>query len=413
MDINLPSESNSKPFTYIARQPILDLKGDLIAFELLYRNSTSNFYPSSVSPEEATQAILVEHFLTSTGSLLEGKLGFVNFDENSLMSGLVYDFPPNDVVIEILETCEPTDLLFEKCRELKERGYLIALDDYEPDERWERFYPFVDYIKLDIQALSIPKCLFLIRSLKEFDIKFLAEKVETYEEFEKTKRCGFELFQGYFFTKPQIIKNIKLSSSTSDLIELSKIVSASEFEYTQIEKIISRSAAMSFQVLKYANNTGVRNPIKDLKQALAYLGNDKIKKFSSYAMMTQLGADKPSILHCSALYRAKFIENIASLFQKTEVTDLAYLCGLLSLVDAMLDMKMNVIMSEVNLDKSLVTALVSKQGLLGNILLLTEALEVSDWSAIRSLCITLGIEEHEVIAMAIEADLWVSELEST
>lgn len=408
--MDCPTENKRKPYTYIARQPILDLKGGLVAYELLYRNSSSNVYPSSVSPEEATQKILAEHFLASTGNLLEGQLGFVNFDEQSLMSGLVYDFPPNDVVIEILETCEPTDHLLSLIQELKGKGYLIALDDYEPDKRWERFYPFVNYIKLDIQALSIPKCSFLIQELKEFNIKFLAEKVETYKEFELTKACGFQLFQGYFFTKPQLIKNTQFFSSTADLIELSKIVSASDFDYTQIEKIISRSTAMSFQVLKYVNNTGVKNPIKNIKQALAYLGQDKIKKFSSYVMMTQFGSDKPSVLYHTALYRAKFLESMASLLKRDDVVDLAYLCGLLSLIDAMLDIEMYAIMKELSLDKLLVSALINKEGFLGNMLLLVAALEVSDWCVIERMCLEIGVREHDVIDKAVETDLWVREL---
>lgn len=413
MDFNSPPRDKNKAYTYIARQPILDVKGNVVAYELLYRDSNNNFFPSSVSSEEATKKILTDHFLASTETLLEGRLGFVNFDERSLESGLVYDFPASDVVIEILETCEPTDQLFNLMKELKKMGYVIALDDFEPDNRWERFYSLVDYIKLDIQALSIPKCVSLIQSLKEFNIKFLAEKVETYEEFEKTKRCGFELFQGYFFTKPELIKNNKLSSSTTDLLELSKIVSASEFDYIKIEQIISRSTTMSFQVLKYANNTGVKNPIKDLKQALAYLGNDRIKKFSSYAMMTQLGSEKLPVLHRAALHRAKFLEGIVGLLKKDSITDLAYLCGLLSLVDAMLDMDIHVIVKGINLDNLIVSALVKREGLLGEILLLAEALDVSDWSVIGDMCTNIGVRDHEVIAIAVDTNLWVRELELT
>ncbi|MBE4253880.1 EAL domain-containing protein [Vibrio parahaemolyticus] len=164
--INLNMHENCN--VYVAKQPIFDTNKNTVAFELLYRNSSDNRYPSGVSHIDATKLILAEQFLSSTGTFLEGRDGFINFDVEALRERLVFNFPAEKIVVEILETCSPDDELFDIVLELHQAGYRIALDDFVPSTEWERFYPFVDIIKIDIQECSLLKASFFYRSYETF-----------------------------------------------------------------------------------------------------------------------------------------------------------------------------------------------------------------------------------------------------
>ncbi len=192
-------------YSYVARQPILDKQKLTIGYELLFRDGPKNTFPE-VEPELATSRLLSDHFLSMHYSTLGNKLGFVNFPYTSLVNLVPTLFPKDSLVVEVLEDCEPTDELLEAIQHLSESGYTIALDDFIPTKAWKRFLPYVSIIKFDIRSVPIEKAAIYIQSLSHFDIRFLAEKVETYEEFEKAMDAGFHLFQGYFFSKPEMIQ---------------------------------------------------------------------------------------------------------------------------------------------------------------------------------------------------------------
>lgn len=208
----LPSNGDSQHLaacSMVARQPILDSQCGLVAYELLYRGGDADHFPDGVRSEQATLQLLAEQFLTYQCRILDGHKGYVNFDQQSLLRGVPLDFPCEDIVIEVLETCEPTDALFTALSELVRQGYALALDDFEPSPDWARFYPLVSVIKLDVQTLPFRHCTQIIQRLKGTGIVFLAEKVETYQEFHQAIKCGFSLFQGYFFQKPEVIRRKK------------------------------------------------------------------------------------------------------------------------------------------------------------------------------------------------------------
>ncbi len=399
---------NSK--IYIARQAILDSNGDVYGYELLYRNSSSNQYPEGTTETEATAKLYAEHFLGELSEVLADAPAFVNFDYLSLMNGVVYDFSPKDIVVEILESCEPTAELLDILQDLSLKGYTLALDDFIPNEKWEKFYPFIDIIKFDVRNISIVKCGMYIDSLKKYDIYFLAEKIETYKEYEMAKRWGFNLFQGYYFTKPQMIKKKRLSSSVETLLNLSKLITTTPLNYDNISEVITQSPSLSYQLIRYVNHSGLIGEIKSVKQALAYLGDTQLTRYCSYALLSQLGSDKPPILQMLSLKRARTMQLIAMLLGCNENSEKAYLTGLLSLVDAMLDININSLRASLCLDSEILDALEHQEGCIGQILQICILLEINDWDAISHLSLKLGLNESKVIALAIESDIWVSEM---
>lgn len=411
----LPSNGDSQHLaacSMVARQPILDSQCGLVAYELLYRGGDADHFPDGVRSEQATLQLLAEQFLTYQCRILDGHKGYVNFDQQSLLRGVPLDFPCEDIVIEVLETCEPTDALFTALSELVRQGYVLALDDFEPSPDWARFYPLVSVIKLDVQTLPFRHCTQIIQRLKGTGIVFLAEKVETYQEFHQAIKCGFSLFQGYFFQKPEVIRRKKIASSTLDLFKLSSLVSKRNIDHSAVNVVISRNPVFSVQLLKFVNaGVQLRTPIKDIEQSLHYLGDDRIRKFVSYTAISALAPGKPDVLLYHSLQRAKCLEALAGVTEGSCDPASAYLCGLMSLVDGMLDMPLEAILAQLAIAPNIVEALTERRGRLGDFLRVVEALERSDWPKLATQAQLLSLDEEQILSCHYLASEWASEVQ--
>jgi EAL and modified HD-GYP domain-containing signal transduction protein len=182
-------------YSYIARQPILDSDRKTFGYELLFRDGPKNTFPE-IDPDKATSRLLSDHFLSTHYQTLGNHVGFVNFPYQSLVNLVPTLFPSDSLVVEVLEDCEPTSELLDAIKKMATQGYRIALDDFVPSKEWQPFLPYVSFIKFDIRIVPIAKAGLFISKLRGSKIKFLAEKVETYDEFEQAKKAGFDYFQG-------------------------------------------------------------------------------------------------------------------------------------------------------------------------------------------------------------------------
>ncbi|GLT17859.1 histidine kinase [Vibrio zhanjiangensis] len=393
----------------VARQPIIDVNKELFAFELLYREGDINAFNSPFE-KRATMRLLSEQFLTLQKRNLSEKKGFVNFEYIDLIEGLPFDFSPDDIVVEVLETCAPTQELFDAISNLKAKNYLVALDDFVPAPEWGRFYPLVDYIKLDVRELSFKECASIIRDFKNTDIQFIAEKVEDHKEFIQAQKCGFHLFQGYFFQKPEVIKTQKLSASAMDIFKLSALVAKRDIDLVKVNQVVGRNPVLSVQLLKFVNSDSrVSSKIESTQQALSYLGGDRVRKYVTYTMASALSPSKPSILLRNLLMRAKLMECLAQHMKLPSVSESAYLCGMLSLIEGLLDMALKDVLASLTLSDSIVSALVSKEGALGDLLLIVEATETSDWNALRQLQSKTSLDDETIMACLDEANTWIND----
>ncbi|PJG58388.1 hypothetical protein CUC53_12890 [Aeromonas cavernicola] len=204
-------------YYYVARQPILDQHLNTYAYELLFRDSLNNVFPS-ISSQQATSQLIIEQFRKQNiDQLLEGKPCFVNFPYSLLLAGLAESLPQEKVVIEILEDVPPDDILLSKVQQLHQLGYRLALDDFTMSTEWERFLPFIHIIKFDLRATPLDQITHFIKQHKAFNLMYLAEKVEDEAEFERAKRLGIHLFQGFFFSYPEMVKqNAILPQASSE-----------------------------------------------------------------------------------------------------------------------------------------------------------------------------------------------------
>lgn len=400
----------SSKLSIVARQPIIDKNKELFAYELLYRESDTNAFQSE-NAKRVTMRLLSEQFLTFQKKNLDNKQGFVNFEYKDLIEGVPFDFSSNDIVVEILESCSPTDELFNAVSELKQKNYLVALDDFEPSPEWDRFYKLIDFIKLDLRALSMKECAGIIRDFQHSNIQFIAEKIEDNTEFQQACQCGFDYFQGYFYQKPELIKTKKLSASAVDIFKLSALVAKRDIEIHKVNQVIERNPILSVQLLNFVNNDSRLNrSIESTQQALAYLGNDRIRKYVTYTTLSALSPSKPNIILRNLLTRAKLLEELAANIRQPHLADSAYLCGMLSLVEGLLDMALEDIVSSLSLSDVITEALIHRKGVLGSLLSIAEAIESSNWKLLESLLKGIELHEETVMTCITNSNAWVSEL---
>lgn len=401
-------------YSFVARQPILDAKMKTYAYELLFRKGLTNAFPN-VSSEEATTSLLAEQFINQPIENLVGdKIAFVNFPYSLIIEGLASSLPRNKVVIEILEDATPNKELLASIKELKNFNYTIALDDFTLEPEWDPFLPYVDIIKFDWKLTPQDVIQnYTYNHFKEFKrIICLAEKIETYEEFEKAKKMGFKLFQGYFFSKPEIVKNKTISANQFFVSQLFNETLKDPINFEKVELILSQDQALTYRLLRYVNNVryGSSDVISSIKHAVVFLGRDNLKRFVVLMWSTAMSEGKPSELSRMSLIRARFCESLAKRKRGSIDFHEAFMGGLLSLLDAMMDKPFDDILGTLPIGERIKSALIDKKGELAFYLGLVVDYENLNWSRLKARVTMLGITEQNVIDIYLEAAQWANTL---
>ncbi|PSW18723.1 histidine kinase [Photobacterium sanctipauli] len=401
--------------SYLARQPVMNRDKETIGYELLFRDGPNNAFPN-VADEEATHRLLADNFLSSsTTDVTAGKKAFVNFPYASLIGRTPLLFKKQCFIVEILETCEPTDELLEAIIELNRKGYTLALDDFVPSPQWSRFLPYVHIVKFDIRVTPVEKAAFFIQHYKNSKLIFLAEKVETQEEFQQCHDAGFHLFQGYFFSKPEIVRRKALSPSALTTLRLYKEISQTEVDFNSIEAIVATDLSLSYKLLRHVNNmTYTRaKPISSFKQALVYLGEEKLRRFITFVATSHATADKPASLYHLSIQRARFCERLSQQLSPKLDSNQAFLTGLFSLLDSILDQPIEVLIDQLPLEEAIRNALIFQQGKLGCLLQLTIAYDKADWQTIKKISQSLKLDESIIADLYLESLKWAATFERT
>ncbi len=396
--------------SFTARQPILDLNRNLYGYELLFRNSLENVFPD-VDPEQATSKIIDNlQFNLGLNDVSADKYAFINFTEQALLNGYPKLLPKEQVVIEVLETVTPTSMVFNALIELSEMDYILALDDFVHNSDWERIYPYCHIIKIDCREITQEELNQVILVKRRYPhLKFLAEKVETYDDFKRYSSLGFDLFQGYFFAKPEVVRNVSISSSNSKLTNLLELVNRNNFEVAPIADVFQSDVSLSFKLLRYAQSPvfARAKKIDSIRQAIITLGQNELKKFVSFLIAANFGENKPTELVKLSLQRAKFCEFLCEL--KDKETDQAFLAGMLSLIDAMLDADISKLINNMPLADSIKQALVESKGWIADTIKVCKIFEQGNWEKIEKTCYLLKIDVEALTQKYDEADKWAQE----
>jgi len=399
-------------FFHAARQPILDRDQNLFAYELLFRDGVSNVFPDIDGDAATSKIVAASQFDFSMSDFTGDNPAFINFTLETLEKKYPQLIPPEQLVVEILETVKPGKKLLSHCKELKQQGYAIALDDYIHQPVWRHFYPLIDIIKIDLLSTSIETINEVIAAISDFpNIKLLAEKVETHEQFQQALDLGFAYFQGYFFSKPEMIKAKSLTPSQVSLAELLYETSKADLDLPKIISVFELDVNLSYKLLRYSNSPLFRrrSEISTIKQALVTLGKVELQKFVSVLFTAQTSEGKPAELMALSLTRAKFCEGLATKSTKMNDTSMAFLTGMLSLIDAILGDSMSDVMDKLPLSSEIKLALIEGEGELAQLISITKSYETTDWADALTALTNLGIKEDSVPQIYQQSVQWANE----
>lgn len=397
---------------FAARQPILDINKKVYGYELLFRSGSDNVFPD-VDQEKATSNMVESlQFNLGLDKISSGKYAFINFTENAILSHYPKMLPKEKIVIEVLETVNPSKEVIDELEALSKIGYKIALDDYVHSSAWEPVYQFCDFLKIDCQNIKVSQLKLITSLRKRFPhIKLLAEKVETYDEYKRFLSHGFEYFQGYFFSKPEVMRSVSMSTSHAILSELLSEVMKESINISKVTKLFESDVGMSYKLLRYTQSPLFqrRQKIENIRQALIMLGETEIQRFVMFLVAAAFGENKPSELIRLSIHRAKFCEQLSIVTSKHDHIASAFLVGMLSLIDAMLDADINKVIGEMHLSKTIEEALLAQSGWLAEAIQICQIIEIGQWERIDATCTTLNMEYADLIKAYDEAGQWANE----
>lgn len=394
---------------FIARQPIFNAQLEVYGYELLFRLNSRSTQFGGVSSQGATAMVITGLFESGLENLIEDKIAFINFDEIFIHSEAVELIKPDRMIVEMLENIEVSSNLMTRLADIKAMGYSIALDDFAQTYQTYPLTPLADIIKydllvtpLDTIAADIPAGLAQGKTL-------LAEKVETQEEFLKAKALGFSLFQGYFFSKPRIAgRSFRATPSQIQYLQLMSEINATEPSFERLAELIEQDVTLTYRLLRLASFRAGSEQISSIKFALSYIGLREFERWISILMIHEASKDKPAELIKISLIRTRFAESLAKQAGLSEQEHDAALMGLFSVLDAILDQPMAVVLEGIALPQSILDALITGQGSLLPIYDLILAYEKGDWTRVETVAMALKIDDYAIYHDYRESIKWAN-----
>ena len=392
---------------YVARQPIFNRRKRIYGYELLFRDGMVNAFPD-VDGDAATSRVLSTSFLSNGIEQITGrKKAFINFTEKMITEKIPAMFPKKTIMVEILEDIEPNAAVVTACREMAKQGYNLVLDDFIFKPEMKPLLELTRIVKFDFRASSIEEIKASIKELAAYHVKLLAEKIETHEEFQKALNMGFDYFQGYFFSKPEILKRRDISPSRITLLSIMSEANREDFRMTELEKFVLRDLSINYKLMRYINSAyfGMFKRVSSVKQTIVLLGMKEIRRFLSLIAMAQLVSGKPDELIRASLIRARLCENLGKGVTGKDGSEL-FTLGLFSFIDAILDDEMGNILEKLPLSENIKKALTGEGGELADYLTLASCYEIGDWAKVASLAAKIGLNEEKAPEFYMDAVAW-------
>jgi len=395
---------------YVARQPIVDREEKVFGYELLFRDGLQNAFHGDT--DEASRATLDRSLLMGLDVLCDGRRAFVNCTRDTLIKGLVTLLPSTTTVVEILESVPADPDVFTACRNLKEAGYLIALDDYVADDPREPLADLADIIKVEMQLTTEQERVAMMKQFGPWRCRMLAEKIETQDDFSRARDQGFVYFQGYFFRRPEMLSTRDMPASRLNYLRMLQEVSRPDLDLPGLEKLVKSEASVCYRLLRYLNSAvfGFRSEIHSVRHALSLLGERDLRRWVRLIAAVGAGQERTSDLVLSALVRGRFGELLSPHFPHGD-SDL-FLMGLLSLIDAMLEMPMAEVLEKIPLDHATKAVLLGQPSALRPVFQLMLAHESGEWEAAASLSTSLQLNSEDVAGIYWQAQEWARKLSS-
>lgn len=400
---------------FLARQPILDRNQNTVAYELLFRSSTTN--AASVTDDRLATAHVITNLFSEMGvqSVIGKHLGFVNVSGDMLLADMIELLPAKQMVLEILETVSIDQSIIDRCIALKKMGFTIALDDFSLMRgEYQELLPLIDIVKVDLMALDRGTLINSTQKLKKYPAKLLAEKIDSQEQFDTCVQLGFHYFQGYFFAKPTVLSSKRTDPSQLNLLKLLGLV-LEDAGTPALEAAFKQDPKLTYNLLRLVNSVacGVSQRVSSLSQAIIVLGRRQLQRWLQLLMFAlQEGTSNfPSPLMQLAATRGKMMEILSHIDKERGYQEQAFMTGIFSLLEILVGLPIEDIIEQLRLPDSIRGALLERSGTLGKLLMLCEALETGDFAAVETILAALpGLTAKDVTEAQLEAARWVASL---
>jgi EAL and modified HD-GYP domain-containing signal transduction protein len=399
---------------FVGRQPILTSDQKLFSYELLFRHNATTTGAQVVDEVAATSRLLVNTFNNlGVEQVLGDKRAFINVSAGLLESDVIESLPPHKVVLEILESVEPSAAVVERCRALQLKGYQLALDDFVYRPEFEPLLKLASYVKLDIRALGLAETAQQVQLLRGRGLRMLAEKVETYAEFHACRRMLFTHYQGYYFARPETLSAKRIDPSTQNVMQLFNLV-VSQADQSAIEAGFKQDVALTYNLLKYINSVGfgLAHTVETIPRALVVLGHKKLARWLSLLLMSGSKSQHiaPHALFRTALTRARMVELLGKHHLPEADQDYLFMTGMFSLLDTMLDKPLEALLADLTLPEVVRDALTHDSGRYAPFLQLACACEAMDLERIASLAHAHGMDAVHINSAHMQALAWTEEV---
>lgn len=383
-----PNEQNSSLDIFVARQPIFDRNLHVYGYELLFRDAmvdVANIPTDEQAADQATSKVLLNTIMElDLERLVDGRMAFFNFTRQFLMAGANLPFSTTNVGIEVLETVPIDDDTVDAVEQLSMLGFTIALDDFEWRPGIERLLPLASLVKIDLINRSEQDIVDMLDQLRPYNVRLLAEKVETREQYEFCQELDFDYFQGFFLCRPKTVSARRLPENRINTLRLITKLQAPDVTPDEVEDIIKNDVALNYRLLRSVNSAyyGLSVRIRSVAHAIVYLGMPTVRNWANLLLLAGL-EDQPNELVRLALIRARMCELLTE-DKPRDTRDAAFTTGLFSMLDALLDMPMDEIIGMLPLEEDLSLALSEREGPYGRLLATVIACERGDWKNIHN-----------------------------
>ena len=405
------AEGAGVSFSYVARQPILTVDEKVYGYELLFRDGIENHFRET-DADSASRRTLDTSLQMGLELLCNSRRGFVNCTREILLKDYMTLLPPTLAVVEVLESVPADELVIAALKRLKQAGYLVALDDFVLNDPREPLTEFADIIKVDIQQTTPDQHPAMVTKYGSWLRHLLAEKVETREEFTAAKKAGFTYFQGVFFRRPEVLQAKEIPASRVNYLRLLRAVSQPELNPREFESMIKQEVSICYRLLRYLNSAafGIQNEVHSVRHALALLGEREVRRWVRLVATLAIGENRSSELVTTAMVRARFCELLAPRVPHSD-SDL-FLMGMLSMVDAILEIPMTTVLESIALDQDTKAVLLAAPSKLRPLYDLMLARESGDWKTTADCARKLGLSESEVAEAFWQAMQWTKQVSS-
>ena len=401
---------------FLGRQPILNKNEEIVAYELLFRSGNIN--TAEITDVLQASASVIADALTQFGieMILGRGKGFINVNEEMFLSDAIELLPKEKVVLEILETVKISPPVIQRSRELKKKGFSLALDDFSYDDSYLPLFDIVDIIKIDVKEFTGEKLKKAVRQIKKWPIQLLAERVERQEEYQTCRQLGFDLFQGYYFARPSILSRKRMDPAMVSLMKLLEKV-MKDADTKEIEQIFKETPVLSYNLLRLVNSVavGTRQKINAIYHAITLLGRQQLKRWVQLLLFSQgsKGGMNSPLMQTAAM-RGRSMECLVQSrpdrYPERGYADLAFMTGILSLIDVLLGMPMQEVVDQLNMLDDVRQALLAREGSLGSLLSLTERQEQADFKGMEVYLRQSGLTLGDLLSAQREAISWMSRL---